>query len=62
VTVNIEKMRADLAPESRRFAIRAIGVALACFATGAGAVVLVAHLKDPSLDCVPKIQLGRYDR
>jgi F0F1-type ATP synthase membrane subunit c/vacuolar-type H+-ATPase subunit K len=37
MTVDIEKMRSDLAIEGRRSAIQAIGVGVACFAAGAGA-------------------------
>jgi hypothetical protein len=44
MTVNIEKMRVDMAMESRKFTIQAIGVAAVCVTAGAGAATLILHL------------------
>jgi hypothetical protein len=44
MTINIEKMRADMAAENRRFTIQAVGVASACVAAGAALATLLLHL------------------
>ena len=44
MTVNIEKMRTDMAAESRRFTVQALGAAAACVAAGAGLATLILHL------------------
>ena len=44
MTVNFENMRADLATESKRFVIQALGVGAACVAAGAGLATLVLYM------------------
>ena len=44
MTINIEKMRAEMQTENKRFLVQALGVAAACVAAGAGLVILVLHL------------------
>jgi hypothetical protein len=43
MTINIEKMRADMAADTKRFVIQAIGVAAACVAAGATLATLFLH-------------------
>jgi hypothetical protein len=44
MTINIEKMRAEMAAENKRFTLQAIGVAAACVVAGATIATLVLHL------------------
>jgi hypothetical protein len=44
MTVNIEKMRADLAIENKKFVLQALGVGATCVAAGAGLATLILHL------------------
>jgi hypothetical protein len=44
MTVNIEKMRADLTAENKKFVPQALGAAAACVAAGAGLATLVLHM------------------
>jgi hypothetical protein len=44
MTINIEKMRADMTAENRRFAVQAVGVASAYVAAGAALATLLLHL------------------
>jgi hypothetical protein len=44
MTVNIEKMKHDMAAEQKRFVVQALGAAAACVAAGAGLATLVLHL------------------
>jgi hypothetical protein len=44
MTVNIEKMRVDLAVENKKFVLQALGVAAACVAAGAGLATLILHM------------------
>ncbi len=44
MTVNIEKMRADLAVENKKFVLQALGVAAACVAAGAGLATLILYM------------------
>ncbi len=43
MTINIEKMRADMQLENRRFLIQALSAGAACIAAGAAAMGLVLH-------------------
>jgi hypothetical protein len=36
MTINIEKMRSDMANDNKRFVVQALGAAAACVAAGAG--------------------------
>jgi hypothetical protein len=44
MTINIEKMRSDMANDNKRFVVQALGAAAACVAAGAGLATLFLHL------------------
>jgi len=44
MTINIEKMRADMAAENKRFLLQALGVGAALLAAGAALATLFLHL------------------
>lgn len=44
MTINIEKMRSDMANDNKRFVVQAPGAAAACVAVGAGLATLILHL------------------
>ncbi len=44
MTINIEKMRADMRSESRKFLLQALATGATCFAAGAGVATLALHL------------------
>jgi hypothetical protein len=44
MTINIEKMRSDMANDNKRFVVQALGAAAACVAAGAGLATLILHL------------------
>jgi hypothetical protein len=44
LTINIEKLRADLRWEARKFLIQALAASAALLAAGAGIATLVLHL------------------
>ena len=44
MTLDIEQLRAELRASGRRFALQLVGIVVAAFAVGTGAVVFVAYL------------------